>query len=972
MAITIQIKLNLQNDKEAKKLLGDLEKDYTVDAKVDTSQVKKGVNSIKSSLKEVGSSITNTFAMFGLAMSGIRQAGQILKGVFEFKNVARDAEEIKNKYFTVFESIEDKARITADSFATSFKLATSTAQELLGDTGDILVGFGFDEDMALDLSERVNTLAMDLASFTNYSGGAKGASEALTKAMLGETESAKALGIVLRQGTKEFKQQVEQLKETNGYTENQARALTLLNEAYEQSGKAVGDFSRTQEQLANQERILKEAWKELKIFLGDGLIPVFASGTKAVSDLITSLTKTSVESMRESKQAIKDFEAEAQRLNDLEAEYKNLRNQASLNAEEHEKLKDIINEISEIVPEAATGFDVYGNAIDINTNKLNNFIQKQRASLRLQFQDEINDVVKDYQNKMKQHSAAYENFINKQNRMKKIRWEYQNYYKQAIKSYGSEEKAIANVGDVLEKYQRRYQAAKQLFAEAKQEYFEQGVGAQSALNNMIRSLEGAGINFNESPANIAYQLGLDLKKDRALIDALISRYKILNSISPQRNKPDGEGGELTYSDKEIAAAQKQIETWLQQRQAALRSQGEAVQAEYSSQLQAAEVAYGKDSEEYKQAKVQLWAWRQEELEKIEQERLDTIDESQQKQLQAEQKGYEQQIKLLQAKKELGIDVTEELQRVQAEYVAWAKQAYGEDSQEYIDAMRDKKETTEQFWQSQHEFASGIFDSIASTWRTAWDTIIDTSMTGSQRVMAIWDSFKQSVWAVIGDITQKYIKDQLTQLAITESTEAAKTATHKAGILERIALDIWAGIKYVAVKLYEIAASITKFFSFLGPLAPVATGGVMAGIVAYLNSFKEGFKMGGFTGSGDPAEEAGVVHKGEYVFEAPLVSKYGSFLANLRGALQKGIAPAELFIPNVQFPQLATQPSPQIGYASGGEAVSNSKILQRLKAIEDAIVNKKMDGVLDLRDNRGGVDRYKAHLKAKDEYERKFR
>ena len=90
-----------------------------------------------------------------------------------------------------------KAEDTAKTFRQSFGLSRKAAKQLLGDTGDLLVGFGFTEDAALDLSKKVNELAVDLASFTNFSGGAEGASLALTKALLGERESIKSLGIAI-------------------------------------------------------------------------------------------------------------------------------------------------------------------------------------------------------------------------------------------------------------------------------------------------------------------------------------------------------------------------------------------------------------------------------------------------------------------------------------------------------------------------------------------------------------------------------------------------------------------------------------------------------------------------------------------------------------------------------------------------------------------------------------------------------
>jgi hypothetical protein len=48
-----------------------------------------------------------------------------------------------------------------------------------------------------------------------------------------------------------------------------------------------------------------------------------------------------------------------------------------------------------------------------------------------------------------------------------------------------------------------------------------------------------------------------------------------------------------------------------------------------------------------------------------------------------------------------------------------------------------------------------------------------------------------------------------------------------------------------------------------------------------------FKVGGFTGRGSASEPAGIVHKGEIVFEKKIVDKYGPSLLSLRDQMQRG-------------------------------------------------------------------------------------
>ena len=148
----------------------------------------KGAKKAKGDLGGVDSSMKT------LAKSAVVAAGSFyaLKKAWDFtvelKNFARDAEETTNKFKTVFSSMDIVATRTAKTLADSYGLAHTTAMELLGDTGDILVGFGFTEESALELSKKVQELSVDLASFTNYAGGASGASS-----QLGSRKNASAM-----------------------------------------------------------------------------------------------------------------------------------------------------------------------------------------------------------------------------------------------------------------------------------------------------------------------------------------------------------------------------------------------------------------------------------------------------------------------------------------------------------------------------------------------------------------------------------------------------------------------------------------------------------------------------------------------------------------------------------------------------------------------------------------------------------
>lgn len=202
---------------------------------------------------------------------------------------ASEAEETVNKFNVVFAQSADAAGAAARNLADNFGLSTQAAQGLLGDTGDLLTGFGFASDAALELSNGVQELAVDLASFTNFSGGAEGASAALTKALLGERESVKALGISIQEADVQAKVLELTQQGLTFETERQAKAYATLQIAIGQSQNAIGDFARSQSSFANQSRILQAQLSNLSVSLGNLLLPAATRLTTALVAVVDTL-----------------------------------------------------------------------------------------------------------------------------------------------------------------------------------------------------------------------------------------------------------------------------------------------------------------------------------------------------------------------------------------------------------------------------------------------------------------------------------------------------------------------------------------------------------------------------------------------------------------------------------------------------------------------------------------------------------
>lgn len=106
-----------------------------------------------------------------------------------------NAQEAANRFKYVYSDISYAASDAAADLEKTYGLATSTAKEMLSQSGDLLTGFGYQQREALKMSSEIAKRAIDVASF-------KGANQndvnaAFTRALTGETESLKTYGIVV-------------------------------------------------------------------------------------------------------------------------------------------------------------------------------------------------------------------------------------------------------------------------------------------------------------------------------------------------------------------------------------------------------------------------------------------------------------------------------------------------------------------------------------------------------------------------------------------------------------------------------------------------------------------------------------------------------------------------------------------------------------------------------------------------------
>ena len=248
------------------------------------TEADKSAKKVTGSMGSMFKSMLGAQSAFSLIQNGFRAITTSIKDSIK---ISVDAEETFSKFGTVFSGVLPEANKALKNLQDNFGLSKVKASDMLSATGDLLVGMGATEDAALTLSEKTQKLAVDLASFTNYSGGAKGASEALTKAMLGEREMLKSLGIVITENMMKAELKRRGQDKLTGAALLQAKAENTLAIAMRQSGKAIGDYARTADSTANRMRQLENAYEDFQVSLGKSI-----TESNAFDDVLNAVQKT--------------------------------------------------------------------------------------------------------------------------------------------------------------------------------------------------------------------------------------------------------------------------------------------------------------------------------------------------------------------------------------------------------------------------------------------------------------------------------------------------------------------------------------------------------------------------------------------------------------------------------------------------------------------------------------------------------
>lgn len=246
-----------------------------VSVALDSAKMLKGLKGINANLASVGK--IGAAAFVGLA-AGITKAG------FAASDHVMRLELIQNKAKIVFGDQQSLIRSWSEETASSFGLTAINLEGMAAGFQDLLVPMGFARETAAGMTMDVVGLAGAMSEWSNGTRTVEDTTRILARAMLGEREMLKDLGVDIRELDIKQRLMSKGQEDLTGNMLKQARATATMELIFERSKDAQDGFAAGSDTLIRKTRIMQAGFEEVaqKILLA--LTPAF----KAIVDTITS------------------------------------------------------------------------------------------------------------------------------------------------------------------------------------------------------------------------------------------------------------------------------------------------------------------------------------------------------------------------------------------------------------------------------------------------------------------------------------------------------------------------------------------------------------------------------------------------------------------------------------------------------------------------------------------------------------
>ena len=205
-------------------------------------------------------------------------------GIYKATQAASTLEESLSKTNAVFGSNASAIIEWSKTSATAFGSSQQQALEAVSTYGNLFQAFGLTRDQASEFSTTIVQLAGDLSSFNNVP--IEDVFTALRSGLSGETEPLKRFGVALNDQRLRAEAAALGLGEYTGQLPIAIKSQAAYSLILKDTTLAQGDYLRTSNSLANQQRTLQAEVTDLVAEFGTAFLPIMKSIVRVVREQI--------------------------------------------------------------------------------------------------------------------------------------------------------------------------------------------------------------------------------------------------------------------------------------------------------------------------------------------------------------------------------------------------------------------------------------------------------------------------------------------------------------------------------------------------------------------------------------------------------------------------------------------------------------------------------------------------------------
>ena len=227
------------------------------------------------------------FAINKMAVPAALAFGAIVTGGYKAAQAASDFNETVSKSGIIFGEASTEIKAFADTAAASLGLSKQAALDASATMGTFGKSAGLAGADLSNFSIEMVKLSGDLASFHNANPA--DVALALGAALRGEAEPIRKFGVLLNDAAVKAQAMKMGLYDGTGALDAQAKVLATQKIILQQTSDAQGDFARTSDGAANQQRILAAQVDNAKVAIGQAFLPILEAVLPILVNFATAI-----------------------------------------------------------------------------------------------------------------------------------------------------------------------------------------------------------------------------------------------------------------------------------------------------------------------------------------------------------------------------------------------------------------------------------------------------------------------------------------------------------------------------------------------------------------------------------------------------------------------------------------------------------------------------------------------------------